>query len=626
MELVSFFIAYFGTYRLGRLVAGRATAILIALLYLLWGGRWVRTNGHLHILLGSALLPWLILLVERALHAGRNWPRWAIAAGAVWALAISFSLYFIWIGLALVAAWLLGSVLTRRITPKSAILHLLVTGGAALLICAPYLYLYLRSQPDVVGYNVDHLNSWSLSLDWLPALFPVHPVAVLNDLANWQINGVRNEASFSGFGIILLALAALGLSMRGRRPAQWGGILLSVAAGIILALGMTLQWGGASVSWSALQPLNEALWDVGHALKPDVFPGQNALPPFDTAVPLPGLLLTILVPFFEGARVPARYLLVAAPGVLLLVALGLERLPRWWLKLLIAILLLIEAARWPITGVPFPPSSHPAFGWLADRSLAPGESVLDIAVPVQTIFVPGVGGEVLWASTLHDQPIAGGGGSILPAHTTYLRDWLFTHADPAEAAEFPWLLRGYGIRYLLLHMPPEPSDAVQRLATGTTDLQAHGCFENSAGLPWDYPICILEVTPYALPAINVFPADNWSTEEWGMWATGRNSAIRWISTDGEEARLAVEAFPFCIEGVPQQMDVIVAGQTLASHRWDDCAPWQGEVIVPPELVDVGWNEIDLRFDRADRPVDISDGQNPDVRELSVGFTRFELLP
>lgn len=626
LQLAGFFVAYFGAYRLGRLVAGQGAAILIALLYLLWGGRWLRVAGHLNILLGSALLPWLILALERALADRPGRWRWAVAAGLVWALAITFSLYFIWIGFFLSAAWLLGAALSRRATWRGALWRLLVAGGAAALACAPYFYLYWRSQSAATGYDVRHVNGWNMSLDWLPALFPDHRLAALRQIAVRQVNGIRVEGSFSGFGLLLPLVALLGLVARRARQRAGGaadstGVV--ILTGVVLALGMTLQWDSQFVPAPALQPLNEAIWDLGRAVKPDVFPGPDAPPEFATAVPLPGLLLAAVVPFFEDARVPARYLMIAAPAILLLVALGIERLPRVWLKAAVALLLLVEAARFPLTGVPFPPPPHPAFAALPARPPGPGESVLDITVPGPGYLTLGVGGEILAATALHGWPIAGGGGSVLPQHAAYLRDWLLTHPDPAGAAEFPTLLRDYGIRFVLLHMPP---DGLERLAAGTDELIAAGCHTNPAGPPWDRPICILEVAPPVLPAVNVHLARGWSdVEPWGVWALGRESAIGWAATAGRETRFAVEAFPFCLDDAPpdQTVEFVVAGQVVAAHEWATCNAAPLAIVVPAELVQVGWNEMTLRFGRADRPADVTGGANPDPRELSVGFSRLE---
>ncbi len=639
LQLTSFVVAYFGAYRMGRLVAGRGAAVLIALLFLLWGGRWVRLGGHLNLLLGSALLPWLVIAIEQAVAAsGRRRWAWSAVAGVVWAATISFSLYFLWIGFFLVAAWLLGAAVGRRVRPAGALLHLVVAGGVALLLCAPYLYVYWSRQESVTGYDIRHVNEWGMSLDGLAALYPDHPLPALRALAARQTGGERTEAAFSGFGLVPVALALFGLATYGRptrnRPPQWAAILSAAGIGLILALGTTIRWNGAPVSAPALRPLNEALWDAGHALKPTVFPGPDAPPEFADALPAPGLIPAILAPFYEGARVTARFLLVAAPGVLLLAALGFDRLPRRWLKLLVAALLLIEAARAPLTGAPFPPPSHPAFAAAAGLSLAPGQSLLDLASPTPRLLAPAIGGEALWASTLHGQPIAAGGGSVLPAHTAYLRDWFLTRPNPAGAAELPWLLRGYGIRYVLLHMSPEPGDAAAQLAAGTADLLPLGCHDGPPAPPWNYPICLLEVAPPALPSVSVHLADGWSgVEPWGVWAVGGESAVGWAATAARETRFAVEAFPFCVDGAPpeQSVEFVVADptgadQVVASHRWETCDVALLEVVVPAEQVDIGWNRMALRFARADRPADVTGGANPDTRELSAGFTRFERLP
>ncbi len=630
LQLAAFFIGYWGAYRMGRLVAGQGAAILVALLYLLWGGRWLRTAGHLQMLLGSALFPWIILCLERALADRPGRLRWAIAAGLIWGLAITSSLYFIWIGFFLVAAWLAGAALARRATWRGALLRLVVTGGAAVLLSAPYLYLYWSNTSQTVGYGAGHLNAWSMSVDWLPALFPDHRFVALREFAVRQVNGIRVEGSFSGFGILLPLLALLGAFAGSRRRAgrATGSIIMTVIVGVVLGLGLTLQRDAQPIPAPALRPINEAIWNLGHSLKPDVFPGSDPPPEFAEAIPLPGLLLTALLPTFEGARVTARYLMVAAPALLLLVALGFDRLPRAWLRWLVALLLLVEAARIPIGGVPYPPPAHPALSWLAERLPGPGESALDVTSPAPGLLTLGVGGNVLGETPIHRWPIAGGGGSVLPAHAAYLLDWLVAHPDPAAAAEFPQLLRDYGVRYVLLHMPVDPAAGLQRLAAGTPELTAHGCFDNPARLPWNWRICILEVTPAALPAVNVHPARGWSgSEAWGVWAMGRESVVGWAATAGRETRFAVEAFPFCVDNQPtgQTVEFVVGDRVVAAHRWDTCDAAQIEVVVPAELIAIGWNEMTLRFGRADRPADVTGGANPDGRELSVGFTRFERL-
>lgn len=627
LVLLSFVAAYGGIYRLVRLAAGRGIAALMGLLYLLWGGRWLRISGHLHILLGSTLLPWIILCLEGALRGGRRWWLWAVAAGLLWALAISFSMYFIWFGLFLVAGWLLGAVVRRRAGAVRASLILLGSGGVAALVSLPYFYLYLRASATVKGFNIQEVNIYNLSLDWLPALLPHHPIPALAEFAMRQTDGAPTEAAFSGFGIILLVLAIIGLMGRTRRPDLRAAAAITAGIGIVLALGPILHWNGEPVAVPALRPLNEAIWDVGHALKPDIFSVPDAPPAFATGVPLPGLLLSATVPFFEGARVSARYLLIAAPGILLLAAMALEKRPRRRLVALVAVLLLIEAARTPVRGLPFPPPAHPAFAWLAAHPVAPGESVLDLHQPRPDMAVPIISGEALRAATIHRQPIAGGGGSVLPLHFYYLLSWFVQHPNPAASPELPWLLRGYGVRYVLLHLRAGDTAALEALAAGGDDLAPVDCFDGPGGPPWNYPICIVELRPPALPALNVEPASGFSAPEaWGIWATGEQSTARWFATNTAAARFAVEAFPHCVEGQPQRLEIVVAGTVIAAHDWTDCATWQTEIVIPAELVTIGRNEIELRFAHADRPVDITGSANPDTRPLSVGFTRFQRLP
>jgi hypothetical protein len=628
LQLASFFIAYLGMYRLGRLVARRAAAVLAAILYLLWGGRWVRLSGQLNILLGSALLPWLIWFLDRSLTDRQRWQRWALAAGVVWGIMISFSLYFIWIGLFLGGAWLLGAGLSRRGLWREILARAILTSGLAFLSCSPYLWLYWRGRIGTFAYDLHHVASWSLSLNWLPALYPGHPIDALRNLAIRQISGILNESSYVGFGLILLILALFGLVARGRRPAQWTAMLLAAGFGIVLALGPTLHWAGQNLTWPVLRPLNAAIWQTGHSLKPDVFPEAEVPPNFAEAIPLPGLLLAAAVPFFEGARVPARYLMVATPAILLLVAIGFDRLRRPWLQGLLVLLLLVEAGRRPLVGVPFPPPPHPAFVSMATLPLDSSQSILELFAPRLLRAIPRVGGEAIWATLLHGQPIAGGAGSILPDHSAFLIDWFLNHPAPASESTLPWLLRGYGIRYLALHMGHENVSPLSNLAIGTDELRPIGCFDGLEAPPWNYPICLLEVIP-AMPEFNVHLTGGWSpAEAWGRWAMGRESRVRWAATNRDEARFAVEAFPYCVDGVPlsgeqQAIEVFSSGRVLLSHHFSGCEPWSGEIVVSSELVDVGWNELRLVFTRADRPVDVTGGSNPDARELSIGFTKLE---
>lgn len=629
--LAGFFIAFFGTYRLARLMTGELYAVVAAVLYVTWGGRWLRLEGMPGLWLGTALLPWLLLALEMSLRPGRRAWLWLLIAGLIWAAAISLSLYFLWLGAVMVGAWLLGMFLSGRLRAGALLRGLLVPAAVALTLTMPYLLAFRRANEaaNAAPFTIFSLRNDAASLDWLAAPFAGHWLRPVQELALSWTDGIVTEASLIGFGVVLPVVALAGLFLAWRRVPQWGSLVLLAGAGLLLALGPALQWNGRPVEAPGLDGLNQALWSIGHAVKPVMFPGESVPAGFAHTVPLPGLLPAIFVPFFEGARVMARYTFVAAPAVVLLAAMALEQMRRPLLRSVVAALLLLSVLRTPLSGVPFPPPSHPAFDWLAARpvDLVGEGSILEVWSPENNVFIPALGGEALWATRYHAQPIAHGGGSVLPGHTAYLREWLALNSTPLRGEELAWLLNGYGVRLLLVYIQRDTDRPFLESAV-EAGFALEDCFEPAAAQPpWPHPICVLRVPEMAAsPSFNVRPVASWSgAEPWGRWAETTEARVQWVATDGEGATLAVEAFPYCEPGGPQQVEFVVGEQVVGSHRWDNCDAWQGLVVVPPELEVIGWNEMTLRFLRADRPADVTAGVNPDSRELAVGFSRFELL-
>lgn len=626
--LAGFFLGFFGLYRLARLMTGRFYAVIAAVFYVTWGGRWMRLDGMPGLWLGSALLPWLLLALELSLQAGsRRW-FWLLLSGIIWAVTISLSLYFLWIGAVLVAAWLLGAFVSKRINAVGFLQSMLLTGVVALILMTPYLIIFWRASEasHAAPFTIFSMSNDATSLDWLAAPYLGHLLPVVRELAFAWIDGIVLESSLVGFGIVLSLLGVMGVVLSRRRVPQWGSLFLIVGVGLVLALGPVLHWNGQLVRLAGLGWLNQGLWQMGHSLKPTMFPGETAPAAFAESLPLPGMILAILVPFFEGARVTARYAFVAAPGIVLFAALALERL-RWpLLKVVVVGIVLLSVLRTPLRGVPFPPPGHPAFDWLATQQLSDGGSILEIVSPENNLFIPMFGGEALWATRLHHQPIAHGGGSVLPGHVAYLRDWMAVNASPLPGDDFAWMLNSYGVELVLVHIRRDSDRQFidNALAAGFEQVD---CFEpSSAGPPWNYPICVLRVPRMSPANFNVRPIDGWSgAEDWGRWAETTEASLQWITTDEDGATLAVEAFPYCDPGTPQSVEFVVKEQVVGEHSWTDCDAWQGQIVVPPDLETIGPNEMVLRFRRADRPIDLTDGANPDIRELSVGFTRFELL-
>ena len=81
--------------------------------------------------------------------------------------------------------------------------------------------------------------------------------------------------------------------------------------------------------------LDSLIWQIGHRLKPGVFLQSRRRLHLIKGIPLPGLLLAALVPFWEGARTLSRYALIAAPGICLLVMRGVEQVRQPAIRLLL---------------------------------------------------------------------------------------------------------------------------------------------------------------------------------------------------------------------------------------------------------------------------------------------------
>lgn len=295
--------------------------------------------------------------------------------------------------------------------------------------------------------------------------------------------------------IILAALAGLRPARNSR--AGWLSPLLLVGVGAIFALGLTLKWDDQPVRWNALRPLDAALWQAGHWLKPALFRDSQPPAPFDAGVPLPGMLLTAVVPYFEQGRVFARYAALASLGLALLAGLALTRLRRRWVAALVAGLLLFEVLPPPLARVPFPPPVHPAFAWLREHPLE-GEAIADVAAWDQSRLVLYGRGETLWATLLHGQPTVAGASSVWAGHTVALNSWLFAHPQPFRDPEFVPTLRASRVRYLVFHMLGSGEAAILAEAAANPVVSIVGRFEPPAGRsPWPYPITIVEILPAA---------------------------------------------------------------------------------------------------------------------------------
>ena len=627
--LLSFFVAFAGMLRLARQFSTATLfATVAALFFTFWGFRWFRASAHLHALLSTSLLPWLLYCVERGWRSERHAFSWFAAAGICWGLATAFSYYFIWFGGLIVIGWLGSRWLADRSRWRIAVQGVIVMVALAALLSGPFLLRYEHAVKlaDARGQDIAGASTLGASLNSLPINSRSQSIAWLSNLSRWLYHGPRDESGYANLGLLASAVALVGL-WRARKDRQWWPVMAITGLGLVFALGYVLRWDDAFVEWPGLRPLDRVIWSIGHRLKPDIFRPAEPTWPFVQGVPLPSFLLAAMVPFWDSARTLVRFVFVALPGFCLLVAGGLQA-GRWRiLRVALVALLLVEVFPRPTGSVPASPPAHPAFDWLrANTQAQDGLIDLRAASPftLQLIF----GGEVLWATQYHQRATANAVGSVWPEHAWFLYDWLVQHPHAAREPDFVPLLQAYHINYILLHMRgASEKQLLSELGAGQ-GLRLVQCFDPPQGQsPWPSPICILQVLSQPDVRLNMQLRDGWSApESWGVWAEGRESRAEWLATTREAARLTIEAFPECVPGQPQGLSLTVNGTALAEHHWQACEPWSSEIEIPGELVRVGWNELVLRYDYSARPSEVTQGTNPDQRLLSVGFTRLAVLP
>lgn len=624
--LITFLIAFAGAYLLAQRFVPRLGATVAAVLYTFWGFRWYGIIGQLNINLGSALLPWIIWSLERGLASSRRSWIWYGLAGAVWAAAVNSSLYYIWIGGFAVLAWLTGWLISRRAHWRKILGSACVVLLAAAALSLPGILVFWRASAAAAAppFTIYDLNVLGASVNSLPIPYLSHPF--LQAWARSIYHGpVDSEAGMANLGLLACLSALVGLKAAWRDKA-WRPVLVLGCLGLILALGLTLRWDDRMVQVGLLRPLNRVIWEIGHSIKPSFFfVGPEPPGDFKEAVPLPGLFLATLAPYFAGARVLARYTLLAGLATFLLGGLGLSQIRRKWLQLVLAALLIFEVLPPPTPSYAFPPPSHPAFDWLRQQSLG-SDGIMELSPETESrLTLPG-GGASLWATRYHNQATTSGVGGIWPPHTTYLVRWLAEHPHPFRNSDFISLLRYYRIRYAMLHMSGASASDALKEAQQNEELRFVDCFAPALqAQPYDHSICIFEVLPSRSPGFNFLFREGWSgPEDWGRWIDGKEARSLWVATARAAHQLSIQAFPSCVPGRQQQISFEVNGLPLASHRWVGCDNWSEDIAIPRDLVRVGLNEVIVRADYAIRPIDLSGGENPDPRALSVGFTRLRV--
>jgi hypothetical protein len=335
--------------------------------------------------------------------------------------------------------------------------------------------------------------------------------------------------------------------------------------------------------------------------------------------------LATFVPFFAQARVLARYALLFGLAVFLLTGFGLDQVKRQWIRLSLAVLLVVEVVPPPTQSYAYPPPSHPAYEWLAQQSIG-ADGIIEFTTDPEQRLELSLGGPAIWATTIHQQASVGGASSIIPGHIAYLMHWLAEHPHPFKDPDFISLLRYFRVQYLLVTMSGGGQEQNLTNARLNQELRFVQCFSpTSQAVLYDNQICVLEVLPSRTPNLNLLFREGWSgPEEWGRWIDGTEAKASWIATGKAPHSLHVQAFPYCVPGQQQRVSIEVKGTPVAEHQWTDCGPWSASISIPAGIVEIGSNDLVIRTGYAARPVDSSGAETGDPRNLSVGFTELRV--
>ncbi len=296
----------------------------------------------------------------------------------LWAFLFNLSLYFVFLGGVLLGLWMLLEPGPGRQSKRLAAAIVRLLRSPFCLSSARRGWSSIVRETALVDpppFSIDEVDFWGASLNSLPVPFLFHPW--LASFARSIYRGEPWEQATANLGLAWSALALAGVWL-GRRHRAWLPALAVAGVCLVLAMGLTLHWDGRPVQWPLLRPLNSVIWQVGHAFKPAFFPDSDLPLRFAGAVPLPGMLLAIFVPFWEKTRVFARYALAASLGVYLLAGMALAQVRRLWpsrplaglaIQVVLAAVLLFEIVPSPLSALPFPPEGHPAYTWLSQQSL-----------------------------------------------------------------------------------------------------------------------------------------------------------------------------------------------------------------------------------------------------------------
>jgi hypothetical protein len=425
LTILSFVISGVGAYLLGKELTGsKAAALLSGVAIAFCSYRFGQYAGHFQ-LLGTGWIPLLFYFTERAFKTMRI--RDGAFAGLMLALTALTAWYYAYmVGLLFVVylavrLWSIRREIRLRVLIPPAIAGVAVAALLTLPVALPQLLLYRGGE---LRHSAKAADSASAApLDYLIPN-PQHPIWGEPAIEMHQYENFLDSTLYLGFLPLGIALFGWLLMRRhkmrppGIRPLWRAWLVLGLSA-FTLSLGLTL-----------------------HDLR-----GQYQLPLAGGSVvlPMPGQLLYDYLPLFSSMRAYARFGVIVALAIVVLMALG------WWVFLQSArfrrhapllatgALVLLLADLW---------SAPYVWGW---SRVEPTETARFIAAQppglvMQMPLESSQSGPALWQEVYYGKPIAYGFDTFEPPQWTPVRDRLEEFPrDPALD-----VLRDWGVRYIVV--------------------------------------------------------------------------------------------------------------------------------------------------------------------------------
>jgi hypothetical protein len=442
-------IGGFGTYLLVESITNNRLAGIVATpVYILSPIITLRLGGHLNVLLGMQWLPYIMFFARRGLITTDK-SRWLASAiaGMLYGLAAISCWYFIFVGfLPIISIFIIAYLQKLKGWPQSAAVLLLVT----MLTTAPFVILTVKARSltfgDTTGFNLADSDQYAMGINWLFLPNQLNPL-----WQTWLADHVvlRGESSAVSLGYGSIILAVIGLVLN-QDNAKWGYVVLVLAA-ITLAMGLTLHWNGRHVEL----PLTKSLRNIYDAT---IFHITKDIT-HKRVIPLPGLILVKIVPFYRMMRAWSRFMIAGMLGMAILVGYGAQAILSQTraikgitLILLVFTIIIIEGRTAPYPHFTKASLLHrPVDDWLAAQPS--GTAIAEYPRTAQDK-------PALYSQSIHQQPIVNGIAVHVPYHLKQVAG--IQQVWPMQATVET--LDQWQVKYLLLTIHPDVKTNTEQLA------------------------------------------------------------------------------------------------------------------------------------------------------------------